>query len=173
MKITEALTAEHKIYLSVFDQIERVLPSLTTTAETRTFANVIEGLLQGHGARESNLAYLALDHALAERGNLDRMHQDHHEIDSRLKKVHAANTCAEARRLLKSALASIREHFRLEEKTVFPQLERILDSETLTALAHPWSHHQGDLNATLSSRAKRGGWGKYPIPDRICACFTG
>ena len=102
MKITEALVAEHTIFLSVFDQIERVLPSLATPAEVKTMATIVEGLLEGHAKTETNLAYLALDHVLEHDGELKRMHQDHHEIDDRLRRVHTANTCAEARRLLKT-----------------------------------------------------------------------
>jgi hemerythrin-like domain-containing protein len=145
MKITELLTAEHTIYLGVFDQIERVLPSLTTLSEVRTMASIVEGMLEGHAARESNLAYLALDHVLAEKGHLDRMHQDHHEIDGRLKKVHAANTSAEARRLLKAALEVSREHFYLEERAVFPMLEKLLQPETLTELGRTWITRSPDL----------------------------
>jgi len=138
MKITEALVAEHNIFLSVFDQIERVLPSLTTPAEVTTMAKIVEGLLQGHAETETNLAYLALDHVLQDKGGLQRMHQDHHEIDDRLKKVHTAGTCAEARRLLKSALLASREHFRLEERSVFPLLEQVLRKETLGELGSTW-----------------------------------
>ena len=138
MKITELLTVEHTVYLGVFDQIERVLPSLSTPSEVRTMANIVEGLLEGHAARESNLAYLALDHVLAEKGHLERMHQDHHEIDSRLKKVQGAGTCAEARRLLQDTLRASREHFHLEEKVVFPIMEKLLQPETLTALGRSW-----------------------------------
>ena len=142
MKITEALVAEHTIFLSVFDQIDRVLPSLTTPAEVRTMANVIEGLLEGHARTETNLAYLALDHVLAANGELKRMHQDHHEIDDRLRKVHTANTCAEARRLLKLAITSTREHFRGEERSVFPLLEKVLRKETLAELGQTWLRRQ-------------------------------
>src|SRR5512137_1580785 len=131
MKITDALVAEHTIFLSVFDQIERVLPSLTSLSEVRTMANVIEGLLQGHASRETDLAYVALDHALEHNGELDRMHHEHAELDARLKKVHAATHCQEARRLLKATLSSSREHFRLEEAMLFPLLERTLSAETL------------------------------------------
>jgi hemerythrin-like domain-containing protein len=145
MKITEFLTAEHTIYLGVFDQIERALPSLSTPSEVRTMASIIEGMLEGHAAREANLAYLALDHVLAEKGHLERMHQEHHEIDSRLKKVHAANTCAEARRLLQAALRASREHFHLEEKVVFPMMEKLLQPETLTALARSWITRSPEL----------------------------
>ena len=138
MKITEALVAEHNIFLSVFDQIERVLPSLTTPAEVRTMASIVEGLLAGHAKSEANLAYLALDHVLAANGELKRMYQDHHEIDDCLQKVQVASTCAEAQQLLKLALTSTREHFRGEERSVFPLLEQSLQEETLTDLGQTW-----------------------------------
>jgi hemerythrin-like domain-containing protein len=145
MKITEVLTAEHTIYLGIFDQIERVLPSLNTPSEVGTMASVVEGLLEGHAARESDAAYVALDHVLAEKGQLERMHQDHHEIDGRLKKVHAASTCAEARRLLKAAIAISREHFRLEERVIFPMLEKVLRPETLEELGRTWTARSPEL----------------------------
>jgi hemerythrin-like domain-containing protein len=138
MKITEALVAEHNTFLLVFDQIERVLPSLGTPAQLSIMASIVEGLLESHAKTETNLAYLALDHVLAHNGELKRMHQDHHEIDDRLRKVHTAKTCAEARRLLKVALLSSREHFRLEERSVFPLLEKTLHKKTLRTLGQSW-----------------------------------
>ena len=138
MKITEALVAEHTIFLGVFDQIERALPSLSTPVEVSTMAKIVEGMLEGHAKSETNLAYLALDHVMEHNGELKRMHQDHHEIDDRLRKVHTASTCAEARRLLKTALAVSREHFRAEERSVFPLLERALQEDTLTELGQSW-----------------------------------
>jgi hemerythrin-like domain-containing protein len=146
MKITEALIAEHTIFLSVFDQIERVLPSLTTPAEVRTMASIVEGLLEGHAKTETNLAYLALDHVLADNGELKRMHQDHHEIDDRLRKVHTANTCAEGRRLLKLVIAATREHFGGEERSVFPLLEKMLQQETLAKLGQNWMQRPAALS---------------------------
>jgi hemerythrin-like domain-containing protein len=138
MKITEALVAEHTIFLSIFDQLERALPSLTTHAEVKTMASIVEGMLEDHAKSETNLAYLALDHVLAQNGELKRMHQDHHEIDDRLRKVHTASTCAEARRLLKTAITASREHFRAEERSVFPLLEQVLQESTLTELGQSW-----------------------------------
>jgi hemerythrin-like domain-containing protein len=138
MKITEALVAEHNTFLTVFDQIERVLPSLTTQTEVRTMARIVEGLLESHAKTETNLAYLALDHVLAHNGELKRMHQDHREIDDRLKAVHTARTCAEARRLLKASLLGSREHFRLEERSIFPLLEKALQKATLLELGQTW-----------------------------------
>ena len=138
MKITEALVAEHTIFLGVFDQIERALPSLNTPAEVGTMARIVEGMLEGHAKTETDLAYLALDHVLAHNGELKRMHQEHQEIDDRLRKVHTAKTCAEARRLLKAALVTSREHFHGEERSVFPLLEKALQEETLTELGKSW-----------------------------------
>jgi hemerythrin-like domain-containing protein len=142
MKITEALVAEHTIFLSVFDQIERALPSLATPAEVQTMAKMVEGLLEGHAKTETNLAYLALDHVMEHNGELKRMHQDHHEIDDRLKKVHSASSCNQARRLLQSAITASREHFRAEERSVFPLLERTLQEETLSELGQNWMQRQ-------------------------------
>jgi hemerythrin-like domain-containing protein len=138
MNITEALIAEHNIFMTVFDQIERVLPSLSTQAEVRTMANIVEGLLEGHAKTETDVAYLALDHVLAQQGELKRMHQDHREIDDRLREVQTAKTCAEARDLLKAALLASRDHFQLEERLVFPLMERVLRRETLAELGQGW-----------------------------------
>ena len=145
MKITEALVAEHTIFLGVFDQIERVLPSLTTPVEVMTMARIVEGLLEGHAKTETNLAYLALDHEQEQNGELKCMHQDHHEIDDRLRQVHTARTCAEARRLLKVAITATREHFRGEERSVFPLLEKLLQEETLTELGQGWMQRRGPV----------------------------
>jgi len=68
MTITDALRTEHAIYLRVFDEIEQALPSLTTPSEVTTMARIIEGLLRNHARREAGLAYLALDHVLANYG---------------------------------------------------------------------------------------------------------
>jgi hemerythrin-like domain-containing protein len=139
VSITKVLVMEHAIYNDVFDQIERLLSTPKSTAEVKTLASFVEGLLNTHGETETNMAYSALDQALADRGALNRLYQDHHEIDDHLKRVHQTEDPVEARRLLKIALAVTREHFRREEKTVFPLLENTLQSETLTALGSKWT----------------------------------
>lgn len=138
MKITEALITEHRIFLSVFDQIERVLPRLTTLGEVKALAGVIAGLLENHAETETNLAYLALDHVMHNKGQLDRLHEEHDEIDASLHQVQKAGRCAEARRLLKVAIQASRDHFRFEEQSVFPLLENVLLGETLTELGATW-----------------------------------
>ena len=137
--ITRALIMEHAVFSDVFDQIERVLTGSPSAPEVKVLASVVEGLLRGHGETETNLAYSALDHALADRQALDRLYQDHHEIDDHFKRIHRAEDAAEAQRLLKKALAATREHFRREEKNVFPMLEQTLQPDTLLALGREWA----------------------------------
>ena len=136
--ITRKLILEHAVFCDVFDQIERVLAGSTSVPEVRLLASVVEGLLRGHGETETNLAYAALDHALADRGALTRLYQDHREIDDHFKRIHRTTEPAEAQLLLKKGLAATREHFRREEKTVFPVLERTLQPDTLGRLGRKW-----------------------------------
>jgi hypothetical protein len=129
---------EHVVYREVFDQIEQLLAGTRSASEVKLLASVAEGLLAGHGETETNLAYAALDHALADQGALDRLHQDHQEIDDRFERLHHAADAAEARRLLKEALAVTRAHFLCEEETVFPMLERTLQPDALWMLGRKW-----------------------------------
>jgi len=121
-------------FCDVFDQIERVLSSPKSVSEIKLLASVVEGLLSKHAETETNLAYWALDHVLADQGALDRLYQDHKEIDDQFKRIHQAADPVVALRLLKKALAATREHFCCEEKNVFPLLEKTLQPATLLAL---------------------------------------
>jgi hemerythrin-like domain-containing protein len=138
MKITEILVAEHRIFLSVFDQIERALSGVTTLTEARILARLVEGMLESHAGTETELAYLALDHVLQDKGQLDRLHEEHHEIDTSLHLVHLAGDVARARLMLQTALGASRRHFAFEEQSVFPLIESALQSETLAGLAATW-----------------------------------
>ena len=138
MKITEILVAEHRVFLSVFDQIERALSGVTTVTEARMLARLVEGMLESHAGTETELAYLALDHVLQDKGQLDRLHEEHHEIDTSLHLVHLAGDVARARLMLQTALGASRRHFVFEEQSVFPLVESALESETLAGLAATW-----------------------------------
>jgi hemerythrin-like domain-containing protein len=138
MKITEILVAEHRIFLSVFDQIERALSGVTTLTEARKLARLVEGMLESHAGTETELAYLALDHVLQDKDQLDRLHEEHHEIDTSLHLVHLAGDVARARLMLQTALGASRRHFAFEEQSVFPLIESALQSETLAGLAATW-----------------------------------
>jgi hypothetical protein len=134
MKITEAIAVEHATLLRVFDQIERVLPGLRSAAEVGTLATILEGLLRTHAQLEVDLAFVALHHALHHKWRLATLHQDHREMDERLRRVHQAATCGGARRLLQAAMLTSREHFRHEERNLFPAVARVLGLGVLAAL---------------------------------------
>jgi hemerythrin-like domain-containing protein len=136
--ITKILIMEHAVFCDVFDQIERILAGTKSADEVKALASVVEGLLVSHAETETNLAYCALDHALADKGSLDRLHQDHHEIDDQFQRIHRTTNPAEAQRLLKKALLATREHFQREEKIIFPVLEKTLQPDTLRSLGGKW-----------------------------------
>jgi hemerythrin-like domain-containing protein len=148
MKITEALVTEHAVFLGVFEQIERALDGCATLSQIRTMAGIVERLLRPHAESESNLAYAALDQALAERGLLDRLYQDHDEIDAGFRNVRRARTCAEGRRLLEASLRAAREHFLYEERHIFPLLEQWLQGESLTELGRAWHEQRTEPQAS-------------------------
>jgi hemerythrin-like domain-containing protein len=136
--ITEVLVVEHSLFCTLFERIEGALPRLVTAREVKLLGSMVEGMLSGHAQTEASLAYSVLDHVLKEDGRLHRLHQDHHEIDGRLKRVQEVDDLAEAADLLRQAMAASREHFRREEEIIFPFLERILKTQTLETLGDAW-----------------------------------
>jgi len=134
MKITEAIALEHATLSRVFDEVERVLPRLRSAAEVGTLATILEGLLRTHAQREVDLAFVALDDTPHDKGRLATLHDDHRELDKRLGQVHQAATCGQAQRLLRAAMNASREHFRQEERRLFPVVENTLGLGVLTAL---------------------------------------
>jgi hypothetical protein len=96
MRITEAITVEHATLLRVFDQVERVLPGLRSSAEVGTMATLLEGLLGTHAQLEVDLAFVALDHTLHHKRRLATLHQNHRELDGQFRQVHRATICGRA-----------------------------------------------------------------------------
>jgi hemerythrin-like domain-containing protein len=148
MKITQVLLAEHGMFRHVFEEIERVLPECGTLAEVKRLASIVEGLVRPHGETEADLAYAVLDQALAERGALDQLYQDHEEIDATLTRVGHARTCAEARQLLQAALRHTRDHFEFEEREVFTLFERWMQGESLAVLGAAWLRQRSQLQTS-------------------------
>jgi hemerythrin-like domain-containing protein len=132
--ITNFLTTEHALFCELFDEIDRLLPDVRTAAEVRLLSRLVEGVLSRHADVEQNLAYAALDHALAEKGELNQLYQDHEEIDACLHHATLAMEFVEAVRFLRAGLKTSREHFRREEETVFPLFEKLFDPAALEAL---------------------------------------
>jgi len=153
--ITDALTGEHTLFCKLFDEIDRLLPDVITVAEIRLLSRLVEGMLAHHAHVEQHLAFAALDHALAEKGQLKRLHQDHEEIDARLRDAALATEFTQAVRLLKAGLKASREHFRREERTVFPLFDELFDPASLAALSAGDSGHASPLGTPGFANALR------------------
>lgn len=132
--IIDSLIVEHTLLVELFDAIDALLPDLQTVAEVRLLSRLVEAVLSRHADVEQNLAFAALDHALIEKGRLDRLYQDHDEIDECFGRARAAGEFSEAVRLLKEGLVATRDHFRREEQTVFPLFKQVFDAASLETL---------------------------------------
>ena len=166
--IANFLTTEHAVFCELFDEIDRLLPDVRTVAEVRLLARLVEGVLSCHADVEQNLAYAALDQALAEKGELTQLYQDHDEIDACFHYAGLAEEFPEAVRFLRAGIKASREHFRREEETVFPLFEKLFGPAALEALGAEISDsgwplgfakalrgHCGIRNIAISRTARR------------------
>ena len=136
--IIDGLVAEHRVFLTIFDQIERSLPEIKTTGEIALICRILERLIHDHGTAETDLAYITFDHVLKEQNRCTRLSHDHEEIDGLLREVEKVQDLGEARSRLKVSLNACRVHFKDEERNVFPLIEKTVQHETLVALGRAW-----------------------------------
>jgi len=129
--ITNVLVGEHSAFLSVFNQIERLLPRLNRLDEVKMLAELVEGSLLEHASKEENLVSVELEHVPKDQRAVAKLHQDHHEIDHLLTLIKSADGVATGRKFLKAALTASRTHFQWEEKLFFPLIEKTLKRESL------------------------------------------
>lgn len=142
MKITEALFAEHQVFHSLFDHVERTLPRLRTLAEIKAVAAILESALKAHSATEDELLVAPMEHCIEQLGQADTFHDEHEEIDWSLIQVQRAKEAAKARKLLLSAVLASRSHFNKEERIVFPMAEKSLSPRTLQNLGSAWARRR-------------------------------
>ena len=138
MKITEALLAEHVVYRNMFDYIEQSAPKLSTLAEVRSLACLMESLLSAHSQAEEDLLFAPMGHCLAQIGQNDTFHLEHVEIDNSLKLAQKAAKVDLARQLLLAAVVASRKHFDKEERIIFRMAEEVLKRSTLVELGKAW-----------------------------------
>ena len=130
------------MFCALFDQIEQVLPTTRRLGELKRLARLLEGLLAGHAAVEEDTVLLVLDRAPEHQRRCDSLHKEHHEIDSRITRVHATRKTVEARRLLAGAIIASRKHFQHEERIIFPFIERVAKPKVLANLGMVWMHRR-------------------------------
>lgn len=142
MKITEALLAEHQVFHSLFDHVERAAPQLKSLGEIKALAALLESSLKAHSATEDDLLFAPLDHCMEQLGQSETFHDEHEQIDRILEEIQQARQVAAARKLLKSVVLASRSHFDKEERFVFPMAEKTLSSQTLAKLGDAWARRR-------------------------------
>ncbi len=167
--IANFLTTEHAVFCELFDEIDRLLPDVRTVAEVRLLARLVEGVLSCHADVEQNLAYAALDQALAEKGELTQLYQDHDEIDACFHYAGLAEEFPEAVRFLRAGIKASREHFRREEETVFPLFEKLFGPAALEALGAEISDSGWPLGFAKALRGRL--WNPEYCYQSDCAAF--
>lgn len=138
MKITEALFAEHLVFHSMFDEIEAKVPGLSSLAEVKALAALLESMLKAHSDIEDELFLGPLEHCFEQMGQRDSFLQEHQEVNEGLHVIQSATRIKHAQRLLLLAVAHCRKHFDREERLVFPMAEQVLKEATLTELGQNW-----------------------------------
>ena len=150
--ITVALTAEHKTFLRIFDQAERKLPQVQTAIEVRKLGRKVEDMLRRHTKAEEDLLLMAQSAAAEFRNRYARCLRHHHEIAAQFVQLHTAHQATRAKTLLKEALKHSRKHLTYEERFVFPLIEQVLNSKTLTKLGSMWFLSHPSFQGVTSAR---------------------
>jgi hypothetical protein len=155
--IISALVSEHRKFRAEFTRLERALPQARSLGQIKLMARLVEAMLLEHAAGEEDLVLLALDHVPQHKQQSNRFHQEHQEIDVRLTQVQLARTIEEASLLLRSALGASRRHFKREEETVFPLIERLMGADRLMKLGRIWLLRNQDRHPWIEpvSQARR------------------
>jgi hypothetical protein len=156
MTIAEAIAADHTTLLKRFADVERLLPRLQSRAEVGALAAMLDGMLWHHRELETDLALLPLDRTLRRSGQRSTLARDYQQIDDSLRQARRASNCDQARRLVRKILNSAREHFREEERCLFPAIKRALNPEELRTLGERF-------NSFLQPGSEPGGQSSWEV----------
>ena len=138
MKITDALLAEHVVFHSLFDHIERAAPQLKSLGEVRALAELLEGMLVKHSKSEDELLMHYLEASIEQMGHRDTFHEEHELIEQHLGAVRGARALKSAQQLLVDAVIGARKHFDKEERLVFPLAEKVISYHNIMKLGKQW-----------------------------------
>jgi hemerythrin-like domain-containing protein len=138
MKITEALFAEHLVFHTLFDHVERTAPKLKSVAEIKAVAALMDAVLLAHSKTEDDLLIGPLEPSFEQIGQRATFHHEHELIEQNLALVQKVKQVKTARQLLLATVLMCRSHFDKEERIVFPMAEKVLKTKTLTELGQTW-----------------------------------
>ncbi len=147
MKITEALQAEHFVFHSIFDYLEKTVPKIQNLVEIKALADLLETVHEAHSRVEDQLILEPLSDCLDNLAQAENFEAEHKEIDESLLGVQTAETVEQARHLLLRTVHWCRKHFDREERIIFPLAEEWLKDKNLTDLGAAWQQQRQLPNA--------------------------
>ena len=139
MRLTDALRAEHAVFHTLFDTLDRSAHMLTEIGQVHTAARLLGSVLQFHGEAEDKLLMPIIEPLLSELGQDEKFHEEHHAIDEGLEKILACHDLNVANRALERVVQIARAHFDLEERVVFPLTEERVNAASLEKLGREWA----------------------------------
>ncbi|MBI5686069.1 MAG: hemerythrin domain-containing protein [Verrucomicrobia bacterium] len=150
MKATEVLVSHHSFLRALFDEIERAMRDVDTSAEISTFACMVEALMLDHAEAEETLLFAPLDNMLMEKGQLMQLYSNHRECLSLLQKAQEARPVTEAKSLLLVAMRMLRDHFRDEERKIILLAETTFQPKSLQKLGDLWVERHAPSDEQLA-----------------------
>lgn len=139
MRVTDALLGEHAVFYALFDQVEAVASSAGAVTQVEAATAVLSVVVGSHAALEDELLFAALESRIGKEGPLLVMRAEHEEMERALEKIEDARDLEQAAGYIHEALRVARDHFRKEEKVLFPMAEQMLDEPTLVRLGEIWA----------------------------------
>jgi hypothetical protein len=93
MKITDALLAEHTVFHSLFEVVEKQLDQAPSIERIRLLAGILLHLLEKHGQAEHDLLVPPIEPFLHEIGHLENFHK---EDDITIETLQKISECEDA-----------------------------------------------------------------------------
>ena len=139
MKITDALLAEHTVFHSLFEVVEKQLDQTTSIERIHLLADILLHLLEKHGQAEHDLLVPPIEPFLHEIGHLENFHKEDDIIIETLQKISECEDAGLARQIMSKPLRLANDHFDKEERFVFPLAEKHMSEKSLNELGDAWA----------------------------------
>lgn len=140
MKLTDALLGEHATFYVLFDEIQDIAETESAIAQWRGATTVLRAMVNSHAILEERLLFSALEPLFGQQeGPLAVLKAEHREMERMLANMLEEPDVDRAILWISEALNASRDHFRKEERVLFPMAQRMLGDETLTRLGQAWA----------------------------------
>ncbi len=139
IKITDALLAEHTVFHSLFEVVEKQLDQNPSVERIRVLAEILLHLLEKHGQAEHDLLVPPIEPFLHEIGHLENFHKEDDIIIETLQKIVDCDDPGLAKQVMIKTLRLANDHFDKEERFVFPLAEKHISEKSLNELGDAWA----------------------------------